>query len=471
MAFTRSFLLLDATGTPLTTATPTFVEYRDRAGASRTQPAAPTHVGGGLYAYTPSDTDESTGTVALIDGGASAFPRRVAQAIYLPTKTNQFFAWHLEDFDGNLWTAAAPTVGAYVSKTGSPLSAPPVVAAAGAYLFTVTPAAADLQGQVVARLDNPDGAAVAFYVAASEPTTLAAGVMSPTSGLSPEGIAVKYLVEWLRLWLPAKCAELNLLRAATLTTPGFGTGTNVGWTITSGMQLRVSASRDAATATVVTLPTGAAVTAATIATAINSTPVPGVTASADALGRLVLTSNTPPADPSTNSVVAVHADGTGGAKALGWEAGGEFFLVAPLRPPAYRGIMDGYPVTGPDANAGMWIILGQRASRSWPQPGAELRRGETETTIPLEIFRSEVNLSPSHNREAITACVRAVRELLEYGDGRYLGRAGAGDVTRVIVGETAISPRAFNFTDLNTPNVFHDVASLTVTIRTFQRTQ
>ena len=125
-----AFPLFDAaTGTPLTTASPVFVDYRDRSGTARTPPAI-THLGGGVYGFIPSDTDEATGVAFLVDGGASANPRRVSGA--LCSQASPFFAWHLEDAAGALWTGAAPTFGQYSDFGGTSRTPPALVAASGA---------------------------------------------------------------------------------------------------------------------------------------------------------------------------------------------------------------------------------------------------------------------------------------------------------------------------------------------------
>ncbi len=466
MACTRAFLLLDIDGLPLTTATPTFVDYRDKTGANRTPPANPTHIGGGEYAFTPDSTDETVGTVALVDGGATAFPRRHVFPLYEADRTNQFFAWCLEDDGGELWTGTAPTVGLYVSKTGSPLSAPTISSVAGAYLYALTPSASDFGGQVVARLDSPVGANAPYFHAVSLPlrTTVPA---VPSTGLNPEGLATRHLLDYLRLYLPRKMVELNSLRAAVMMTPGIGTGTQIGWTITTGMKLAIATSRSGS-GTLVTLPVGAAVTASTIATAINAAPVAGITASADDDGRLVLTSTTAPS-ASGDSVVVVAKDTTGGNAALGFDPGGEHVSTSYISPPTWRSVMDGYPVAAPDAKAGMWVIIGDRDSKPWPGPGPDIRRNETDVAFVLEIFRPEANKAPHRSRDAIQTCVRAVREVLQSVDGRQLGRGQVRDIIRVDVLGVRVGGRPFSFSNRESPNVLCDVAAITINVRVFQR--
>lgn len=150
-----SFPLFDADSAPLTTASPTFVDYRDRAGASRTPPAI-THLGGGQYGFIPTDDDEATGCVFLIDGGVTASPRRVSGSLH--SQASPFVGWHLEDGAGALWTGAAPTFGLYDDFGGSPRTPPSIVTVAGAYLFCFTPSSADLAVDCAFRLDAPANA-------------------------------------------------------------------------------------------------------------------------------------------------------------------------------------------------------------------------------------------------------------------------------------------------------------------------
>lgn len=472
MADSRTILLLDSAGAPLTTATPVFADYRDKStGTSRTAPANPVHLGAGLYAFTPSASDETVGTVALVDGGATAFPRYTTVAIHLGDNTNQFCAWHLEDGAGVLWTGAAGSIGAYRDVAGNARTPPSVVTLSGAYLFSLTPSAADVTAETSIRIDAPAGASTPYLFTDTSPVISSSGpipVITPSTGLRPEQLAVNALIDYLRMYLPIKVTELNGLRAATLQTPGVGTGSAVGWSITGTKQIKVtSVSRDDA-GTLVTLPTGSAVTAAQIATAINTAAPSGLTASADTTGRVVLTSNTAPA--SSNSFVGVLPDTTGGNALLGWEAGGESSLTAPLRAPTFRGIMDGRPTNAPDAGVGFWVIVGDRSARPWPSPGADLRRNETDVAITLEIYKPESNLAPIRSREGISAAVRAVREVIQSTTGRQLNRASAGDIVRVDITGVNLRGVSFSFTDTNSPNVLFDAAQLSLSVRVYQQT-
>lgn len=75
------FFLYDGAGVPLTGATPTFDTYKDDLGANLSQPSI-TEIGGGAYKFTPDiTTDPDRGIAYVVDGGASANPRRLARYI------------------------------------------------------------------------------------------------------------------------------------------------------------------------------------------------------------------------------------------------------------------------------------------------------------------------------------------------------------------------------------------------------
>lgn len=156
MADSLAFRLCDDTGAPLTTAAPAFVAYRERGGTSR--PAPPiVNCGAGVYAFTPTDSDEAAGVALLIDAGAGAWPRRLSGAVTL--QASPFFVWHLEDAAGELFSGAgAPGFAHYSTPGGVGLAAPPVTAVEGAYLWAFTPSSSDLASDAVFGLDSPVGA-------------------------------------------------------------------------------------------------------------------------------------------------------------------------------------------------------------------------------------------------------------------------------------------------------------------------
>ena len=152
MADRISFGLVNASGVPLTGATPAFIHYRTTTGGSPTLPAI-AELGGGQYGFTPSDSDEASRVAFLIDCGVGSVPRRYAGAIHTPS--NPFLAWHLEDASGALWAGAAPTVGVWKDFTGANRLPPSVIAPGGTtYLYAVVPSTEDLRVDVAFRLDS-----------------------------------------------------------------------------------------------------------------------------------------------------------------------------------------------------------------------------------------------------------------------------------------------------------------------------
>lgn len=456
MASMVAWVVYDADGAPKTGASPTFVDYRDRSSNTRTQPTI-IELGGGQYAFLPSDADEAIGVCYLVDNASGNSPRRVSGAV--STSALPFSAWHLEDDSEALWSGAAATVGSYVSYAGA--RAAPAVVAVRTYLFAVTPSAADLLVGVSLRADSPSGAWPLYL---QESLVLVdnsiANSASASTGVGPEALVVEALMAYLRRYLPSKCAALNILRPAILKSALSGP-----FTVAAGMKLRLSATSQETSPTEVTLPTGSA-TATEIAAAINAVPVVGLTASADEVGRLILTSTATPI-PGAPSVVVVAKDAgnTGGNALFGWAIGGEHFESAALVAPSWRGVVDGRPITAPDMGQGFWVMLGNRTCKP-THPG--MRRDTFLVSIATEVWRPfGANAAPHRSREAISSCVRAVRELLLTVDGRYLGRQGAGDVQLADVTEASINGEPIRLSE--TPGILFDIARLTLTVRVFQR--
>lgn len=73
------FFLYDSAGAPLTGATPVFDTYKDDLGTNLAQPSI-TEIGGGAYKFTPV-LDPARGIAYVVDGGASANPRRLARYV------------------------------------------------------------------------------------------------------------------------------------------------------------------------------------------------------------------------------------------------------------------------------------------------------------------------------------------------------------------------------------------------------
>lgn len=181
MADSVAFPVFDANGIPLTSVTPTFVDYRLRDGTSVASPAI-THVGGGVYSFTPSDTDETLGVAFLIDT-SGGFPARYSGSISNPA--TPFVAWHLEDQSSALWAGAAPTIQVYDRPDGTPVAAPPVVSIRP-YLFAFTPSANDLVTDIAFRIDSPAGAAPAYLAGSIDKPPAVVVVTTPAATTTAE---------------------------------------------------------------------------------------------------------------------------------------------------------------------------------------------------------------------------------------------------------------------------------------------
>jgi hypothetical protein len=461
MADARDFFVTDSAGAPLLGAAGGMSAIaRDVTGATRTAPAV-TEVGDGMYQVLPTDADETAGTLVLVDCGAGSEPRRVSIECFKGDNSNQFFGLHVENTAGALWTGAAPTVGSYRDATGAARTAPTLVAVAGAYLYVSVPSAADVTADTSIRVDGPAGSAQPYWYDDTAPLVESGGPVdvAPSPGLGPDALSVVALREYLLRYLPAKVAQLNGLRAATLRS-----ALAEPFTVPAGAVLRLSSTSQEQAPTDVPLTSGTR-TAAQVATDIGAL-VPGLTASADEAGRLLLTSSSTPA-PGAPSVVVVARDAgnTGSNAAFGWSDGGEHYETAALTAPSWRGVVDGRPLTVPDMGQGFWLMLGNRTVRP-THPG--IRRDTHTVAFACEVWRPfSANAPPHRSREAISSCVRAVKELLEGGDGRYLGRQGAGDVQLVTVTDTTINGEPLTLTD--SPGILFDIARLTINVRVFQR--
>lgn len=272
---------------------------------------------------------------------------------------------------------------------------------------------------------------------------------------SPIAIAATALREYLLRYLPAEVAAANLTRAAVVKSALAGP-----FNISSGA-LTLGAARTGGVS--VTLPTGAAVTAAQVATAINLVAT-DLTASADAYGRLVLTSDTPPADDTASAI------GVGGSTAntiFGWEREGVHVVRSALAAPTWEGVMDGWPIGIPGGGRNFSIIIGDRDSA----PLGGYRRDMHTVTLALEVWAVDRNVSVHRSREYIQAAAQVVRDVIESDDGRTLGVATEGTVEHVSITREKIRGMPFQAFDeakrpLGPPA---DVASMQLTVKVFQR--
>jgi hypothetical protein len=452
MADARSLTVRDSTGAPVTTGVtlPTLV---DTAGNARTPPAID-HRGAGKWVFTVSDADEAAGCVAVVDCGAGNLPRRATFAVHRADNSNQHWCFHFENGDGTVWAGAAPGAPQYIDPLGNARTPPTLVPVVGAWVYVLVPTAGDVAAGIEGRLDAPTGASPAYWEFSSMPVVASAsGSLAPSIGIQPEALAARALREYLLRWLPAKTAQLNALRAAVVKSALTGP-----FTITSGSLVLASAREGATTS--VTLPTGT-VTAGQVATTINAAAVPGLTASADGDGRLVLTGGVP--TEGVSSCVSVRTSTANGL--FGWPTDGCYDVVSALTAPTWKGVMDGMPATVPDFGRTYAVVIGDRNAVEVGGTRADMHT----VSLDVSIWVADRGEGQHRTRELLQSAVRCVRELLDSDDGRTLGRGTVGDILRV---QTAakLKGRPFEVFDESKRLVASgEVASLTVTAKTFHR--
>ena len=239
MADAREFSLYDSSGAPdatldVSSAAALVVVFKDKSGNNRSILPTFSNAGGGKYAVTVSDSDEATGCVLLIDCGAAYSPRYHSFAIHKADNSNQFWAGHTLAADGSLWTGSQVTVGSYTDTAGGSRTSPSLLTLA-TYLWCATPSAADIAAESVIRVDSASGAIPSYWTGSTVPITqLGPPNITPTPGLSPVQLAVTSLRRYLLANLPARIAEVEATRYATLSSATVGP-----WTVTAGMSLRL----------------------------------------------------------------------------------------------------------------------------------------------------------------------------------------------------------------------------------------
>lgn len=281
--------------------------------------------------------------------------------------------------------------------------------------------------------------------------------------IAPEQVAIDAALDFFRRRLPAQVTSINATRFAVLKAALVGP-----YTVPVGAVLRLSDVSPQATPTSVVLPPGSR-TAADLATEINTGPVAGILASADSDGRLVLTATAAPA-AGTPSVVVVSRDvvagvATGSNAVFGWSEGGEHVAVPAIVAPSWRGVVDGRAITAPDMGGGFWLLMG---NRSCVPDGPGIRKNQYVVTIQCELWRPFGASAVQHRtREAITSCVRAVREVVrsDTQGGPYLGTTGEVQMARV----DRVTISANTVKDDAAPGLLWDSATFTLTCRVFQR--
>ena len=269
-------------------------------------------------------------------------------------------------------------------------------------------------------------------------------------------LAAQALREYLLLSLPAQVAVVNLTRAAVLTTPAAGP-----WTIPAAATLGISLT-GASGFTSVSLTAGSR-SASQLATEIN-TALAATIATATTDGRLRLTSTTTPTGPDTVSCVALDADATGAALAMGFDPGGEIVVRAPIVTPTNKGVCDGEPlVLEPLAQGRMIVVIRDREDSAVP---SELRREERLATMELLVYVPMTRQDYHQSREEIQAAVECILDVISSTSGRQLARSDVNDVGYVQCKSVKVSGSTWA---LPKQNFMCDIARLVITARVFQR--
>ena len=189
MADARPFIVLDSTGAPLGAAAASgmAVFAYTLAGASTAGPTVTAlGTGTGQFQVLPSDSDEASGTVLLIDTGVGNEPRRITMAVHKADNSNQFWAFCVEDAaTGALWAGVAPTIGSYRSSAGVSLTPPAFNVIASPYLYALVPSTSDVAADVSGRIDGPAGSAQAYWTVSSQPVITSTVIVAPPVIVTP----------------------------------------------------------------------------------------------------------------------------------------------------------------------------------------------------------------------------------------------------------------------------------------------
>lgn len=162
-----AFLVTDASGAPVTSASPQFVRYVNPAGgADRTPLPTISHLSGGIYGFSGSDGDVAGKTGYVITTGTGTFPRFFAGALY--PETTPFGAFLYTDAAGELYNGiATASLTVYTDITGSNRSKPSMTNN-HKFLQFLIPSDSDVLTGSAYRVDSP-AASLAFpdYYASS----------------------------------------------------------------------------------------------------------------------------------------------------------------------------------------------------------------------------------------------------------------------------------------------------------------
>jgi hypothetical protein len=216
------------------------------------------------------------------------------------------------------------------------------------------------------------------------------------STVQAELTAVNALRDYLLRALPAKVASINTGRTAFLRAPYAGP-----YTIPSGGSLKLGiVPGSEATQTL----TAGSRTTAQVVSELSAT---GITASADAQDRLLLTATAVPV-VDTPSFVSLGEDSTGTNQVFGWGPGGDDAIREALVAPGMDGVMDGDNRLL-DTRRGFGVMIGERKSQATRN---NIRYDETDVTMKVSVLVPVPGGSQDSYQEHVGQCVRAVRECI-----------------------------------------------------------
>lgn len=210
--------------------------------------------------------------------------------------------------------------------------------------------------------------------------------------------ALDALRAYLLRALPAKVDAVNATRAARITAPRAGP-----YTLPGSASLALGTDP----ASLVTVALTAGVRTATQVAAELDAAFPGALVfGVDEQDRLYIQADAPSA--GAKSVVALGADETGAAAAIGLPPGGDLLVRNAIVAPVARAIVDGEP-GGMDFSDGFYVVFRERTS----EPRSSNIRDDTHrVAFRAEVIAAEPDASARGSQEYLEACVRAVREVI-----------------------------------------------------------
>lgn len=271
------------------------------------------------------------------------------------------------------------------------------------------------------------------------------------STVKAESHAVIALRDYLLRTLPAKVASINAERVAKLKAARAGP-----YVIGAGRTLLLGAK---GSEVAVPLTQGAARTAAEVAQDIVTAAVPNITASADAQGRLLITSTAAPAANAPSSV-SVGSDANAAVDintAFGWPMGGTHVVRNAIVAPDSAAVCDGNPGFF-DLGRCFWVLI--MARNAIPRPN--IRADTYDCDLSLQVLAAE----PSGQREAapnyMEDVLRCIREVI------HEDRTLDAQVFLAQLPNTQFSPDTFTFSNLAASPLVTQ-AAMTVRVSVFER--